>query len=185
MRCPRCRDEYEPEVATCATCGIPLLAAGEHAPPRADVRLGRFHPAVADHLVKLLTHRGIAHRRIDRDDDVELLIDEAWRDDMRAELAMTWARIVHGLPEEQTLTVLGLGGASPGWFDAPRGGWVDRSDRLVVDRGEDDREPVRLAGPTMAILGAVLLLLGWYTGASDLVIVTGVGLTIVGLLLPR
>jgi hypothetical protein len=187
MRCPRCLDEYDPGVATCAACGELLLADDATPGPLVDARLGRFHPAVADRLEGTLRHRRIAHRRIDRDDETELLVDRAWRDDLRAELALTWAQVVHGLPEDRSLAVLRLGGASPGWFDAPRGGWVDRAGRLVVD--SEDHETAegtaRLAGPALATIGAVLLLLGWYVGAEPVVVLAGLALTIVGLLLPR
>jgi hypothetical protein len=136
-------------------------------------------------VVQLLAHRHIAHVRGDRDDDVEVLIDRAWRDDLRAELALTWGQIVHALPAEQTVTVLGLGGASPGWYDAPQGGWVDRAGRLVVDDDERKDGEVRLAGPALTVVGAVLLLMGWYVGADAVVVVAGVALTVFGLLLPR
>lgn len=186
MRCPRCLDDYEPDVATCATCGSPLVAPGAAAGPVVDARLGRFHPAVADRVVQLLAHRRIAHVRIERDDDVEVLVDRAWRDDLRAELALTWAQIVHALPAEQTVTVLGLGGASPGWYDAPQGGWVDRAGRLVVDDAERSKDgEVRLAGPALTVIGAVLLLMGWYVGADAVVVLAGLALTVFGVLLPR
>jgi hypothetical protein len=117
--------------------------------------------------------------------DVEVLVDRQWRDDLRAELALTWAQIVHALPAEQTVTVLGLGGASPGWYDAPEGGWVDRAGRLVVDDERTSDGEVRLAGPALTVVGAVLLLMGWYTGADAVVVLAGVALTVFGLLLPR
>lgn len=187
MRCPRCLDEYEPDVATCATCGETLVPDGVTIAPRADALLGRFHPAVAERLEGVLAHRRIAHRRVDRDDDTELYVDRDWRDDLRAELALTWAQIVHRLPEESAVQVLALGGASPGWYDAPRGGWVDRSGKLVVEPAEPEVEAdsARLAGPAMATIGAILLLLGWFVGAEPLVMVSGISLLVVGLLLPR
>ncbi len=155
--------------------------------PRADALLGRFHPRVADRLVGMLQHRGVVHRRVDRDDDVELHVDRAWRDDLRAELALTWGQLVHGLPEEAAREVLSLGGASPGWHDAPRGGWVDRSGKLVVDAEDHEvaADTARLAGPAMVTIGAVLLLLGWYVGASAVVLLAGVALLVFGLFLPR
>lgn len=186
MRCPRCSDDYEPDVATCATCGVPLVPADAPAGPLVDARLGRFHPAVADSLERTLDRRRIAYRRVERDDDVELLVDRAWRDDLRAELSVTWTQVVHGLPEEHALTVLGLGGAAPGWFDAPQGGWVDRAGRLVVDSEPDGSgADVRLAGPALATVGVVLLVLGWYADAGAVVVVAGLGMAILGLLLPR
>jgi hypothetical protein len=187
MHCPRCLDEYEPDVATCATCGEPLVAPGAPSAPRADALLGRFHPAVAERLEGMLAHRGIAHRRVDRDDDVELYVDRTWRDDLRAELSLTWAQIVLRLPEDSALQVRALGGASPGWYDAPRGGWVDRAGKLVVEAEDQERDAdsARLAGPAMVTMGTVLLLLGWYVGAGPLVVLSGVALLLFGLLLPR
>jgi hypothetical protein len=187
VRCPRCLDEYEPDVVTCATCGEALVPLGAPLPPRADALLGRFHPAMADRLEAMLSHRKVTHRRVDRDDDVELYVDPRWRDDLRAELALTWAQLVHRLPEEEVLEVLSLGGAAPGWHDAPRGGWVDRAGKLVVDAEDQEvqAETARLAGPAMVTIGTVLLLLGWYVGADAVIVLAGVALLIFGLLLPR
>jgi hypothetical protein len=187
VRCPRCLDEYEPHVTSCATCGETLLPPGVTAPTSADALLGRFHPAMADRLEAMLTHRKVTHRRVDRDDDVELYVDRAWRDDLRAELALTWAQLVHRLPEDEIVEVLALGGAAPGWHDAPRGGWVDRAGKLVVEAEdqETDADTARLAGPAMVTIGAVLLLLGWYVGADPVVVLAGIALLVFGLLLPR
>jgi hypothetical protein len=186
MRCPRCLDEYEPDVATCATCGEALVPAGVPLSPRADALLGRFHPVVAERLRGTLEHRQVAHRVVNRDDDVEVYVDRDHRDDLRAELAMTWTQVVHRLPQDEVVTVLALGGASPGWYDAPQGGWVDRAGRLVVEAEDDATSTdLRLVGPAMATVGAVLLLLGWYTGAGAVVILSGVALLLFGLLIPR
>lgn len=176
-------------MVACASCGVALLRDDEPLPPPpAEALLGRFHPIVADRLEQLLRHRGITHLRVDRDHDAELRVDPASRDDLRAELSLTWGQIVHALPEERAMEVLASGGAAPGWFDAPVGGWVDRSGRLVVDRADDDPTAVeepRMTGPALASLGAILLLLGWYVGAADIVLVVGGAMTIVGVLLPR
>lgn len=163
------------------------MPAGSAVGPRADALLGRFHPAIADRLEDLLVHRRIAHRRVDRDDDAELYVERSWRDDLRAELALTWAQIVNRLPEGPALEVRALGGASPGWYDAPRGGWVDRSGRLVVEAEDQEAaaDGARLAGPAMVTIGAVLLLLGWYVDAGAVVLLTGITLLVFGLLLPR
>jgi hypothetical protein len=187
MRCPRCLDEYEPDVATCVACGETLVGPDAVPAPRTDALLGRFHPAVADRLEGVLTHRGIAHRRVDRDDDAELFVDRPWRDDLRAELALTWSQVVHRLPEESALAVLALGGATPGWYDAPRGGWVDRAGKLVVEAEDQEHEAdtARLAGPAMVTIGTVLLLLGWYVSAGAGVLLAGISLLVFGLLLPR
>lgn len=163
------------------------MPPGARVAPRADALLGRFHPVMADRLEGMLVHRKVTHRRVDRDDDVELYVERGYRDDLRAELALTWSQLVHALPEDRILEVLALGGASPGWHDAPQGGWVDRAGKLVVDA--EDREveadTARLAGPAMVTIGAVLLLLGWYVGADAVIVLAGVALLIFGLLLPR
>ncbi|MTV25320.1 hypothetical protein FTX61_07850 [Nitriliruptoraceae bacterium ZYF776] len=188
MRCPRCLDEYEPHVTACATCGVPLVALDAPVAPAADARLGRFHPLVAAQLTGVLEQRRIAHRLVPHDDGVEVLVDEDWRDDLRAELALGWAQVVHAMDEDQAREVLALGGSAPGWYDAPRGGYVDRAGRTILDvaDGEEEaRDAGRMVGPAMATIGGVLLLLGWYADAGSLVVVSGLGLAIVGLLLPR
>ncbi|MEX1165224.1 MAG: hypothetical protein WEB03_16755 [Nitriliruptor sp.] len=156
------------------------------APPRrADALLGRFHPVVAERLRRTLEHRGVLHRVVTRDDDVEIHVDRDQQADLRAELALTWAQVVHALPADDVVTVLGLGGASPGWYDAPQGGWVDRAGRFVVEAEGDGTDGPRMAGPAVAAAGAVVLLLAWYAGASAGVIVAGGALLLVGLLIPR
>jgi hypothetical protein len=174
-------------VRTCTSCGEALLPPGTPVPPRADALLGRFHPAIAERVRATLEHRGIVHRVVPRDDDVEVFVDRDRRDDLRAELAVTWTQLVHRLPEDEVLSVLALGGASPGWYDAPRGGWVDRAGRLVVEAEdhEGQAETARLAGPALATIGGLLLLLGWYTGAGGGVVLGGAALLLFGLLLPR
>jgi hypothetical protein len=57
-----------------------------------------------------------------RDAGVHITVEREWRDDLRAELAMTWGDLVRRLPEEQALEVMSAGGANPGWLDPPRGG---------------------------------------------------------------
>jgi hypothetical protein len=188
MFCPRCLDEYEPHVRTCATCGLALVATDVSAPVLPEARLGTFHPSVASVLTSLLDKRRIIYRSVPEDDGVAVLVDPAWRDDLRAELVLTWHELVRGLPADEVTELLTLGGDTPGWFDAPRGGWVDRAGRLVVDvdDGEDDaRDAGRLVGPAMAMFGAILLLLGWYVGAGAIVVLVGLALLVVGLLLPR
>lgn len=155
--------------------------------PRPEALIGRFHATVAERLEELLYRRGITVTRVDRDDDVALYVDPDVRDDLRAELALTWATVVHSLPEESAREVLALGGAAPGWHDAPRGGWVDRSGRLVVDTEDHEvaADTARVAGPALLGAGAVVLLLGWYVGAPPGVMVVGVALALLGVLLPR
>ena len=182
MSCPRCGDPHgTPE--DCAGCRVP--AARDPGP---DAVLGRFHPVVAERLERLLSQRGVRLGRQERDHDVELRVDPGQRDALRAELAMNWAQIVHGLPEERAMEVLASGGANPGWFDAPAGGWVDRSGRLVVEPADDDPTASgtpRLAGPALIGAGLLLLLLGWFSGSGDAVLATGAALALLGVLVPR
>jgi hypothetical protein len=193
MRCPSCHDEYEPHVRTCATCGIPLVPADAVAstppvPPRAEARLGVFHPAVAASITALLSGRGIVHEELSDAGRVTILVDREWRDDVRAELALTWGDLVRRLPEEEVVAVLGAGGPNPGWYDPPRGGHVDRQGRLVV--GVDDEEDAeddaaRVIGPALLTIGALLLVVGWYVLESPAVAVAGGGLVLLGLFTPR
>lgn len=153
-----------------------------------DALLGRFHPLVAERLERLLAQRGIAHARTPREHDVELRVAPSTRDDLRAELSITWSQIVGALPEDRALEVLASGGAAPGWFDAPAGGWVDRAGRLVVEPSADDPTalgPPRTLGPLIGGIGALMLLLGWFTGAGDGVLLAGAVALVVGMLLPR
>jgi hypothetical protein len=191
MRCPSCHDEYESHVRDCATCGIPLVPADASVTPvapRADTRLGVFHPAIAARITMLLDGRAIANDAITEADRVTILVARDWRDDLRAELALTWGDLVRRLPEEEAAAVLGAGGSNPGWFDPPRGGHVDRQGRLVVnvDDGEDDEDDAaRVIGPALLTIGAVLVVVGWYVLDSGAVAVAGGGLALLGLFTPR
>jgi hypothetical protein len=195
MRCPSCHDEYEPHVRTCATCGIPLVpadavsTAAVPAPvPHANARLGTFHPAVAASIQGLLDRRGIVHDERTEDGRITVLVEQEWRDDLRAELTLTWGELVRGLPEEQVVEVLGAGGSTPGWYDPPRGGYVDRQGRLVVDvdDGEDaEDDAARVVGPGLLTVGALLVVVGWYVLDSAAVTVAGLGLVLLGLFTPR
>jgi hypothetical protein len=191
VRCPSCNDEYEPHVRECAACGVPLVPADAivtPAAPRADTRLGTFHPAIAARITMLLDGRAIANDAITEADRVTILVAREWRDDVRAELAMTWGELVRRLPEEEAAIVLAAGGPNPGWYDPPRGGHVDRHGRLVVDvdDGEDaEDDAARVVGPALLTIGAVLLVVGWYVLDSSAVAVAGAGLALLGLLTPR
>jgi hypothetical protein len=190
MRCPSCHDEYEPHVRTCATCSIPLVDAATDAvapAAMADAKLGVFHPLVAAAVAALLDRRGIEHETATDGGRVTVLVDRDWRDDVRAELALTWGDLVRGLPEEEVVEVLGAGGPNPGWYDPPRGGHVDRHGRLVVDDNEEDAEDdaARVIGPALLTIGAILLVVGWYVLGSAAVAVAGGGLALVGLFSPR
>jgi hypothetical protein len=191
MRCPSCHDEYEPHVRTCATCGIPLVPADAVAPvavPRqADAKLGIFHPLAAAAVGAMLERRGIDHDAITDAGRVTVLVDRDWRDDVRAELALTWGELVRGLPEDEVVEVLAAGGPNPGWYDPPRGGHVDRHGRLVVEDDEEDAEDdaARVIGPALLTVGAILLVVGWYVLDSAAVTVAGAGLAVMGLFTPR
>jgi hypothetical protein len=136
----------------------------------------------------LLDGRAIANDAITEADRVTILVARDWRDDLRAELALTWGDLVRRLPEEEAAAVLGAGGSNPGWFDPPRGGHVDRQGRLVVnvdDDEDDEDDAARVIGPTLLTIGAVLVVVGWYVLDSGAVAVAGGGLALLGLFTPR
>lgn len=198
MRCPSCGDDYEPGYARCADCGVPLIdpEAPEAADADAvlvpvggptDARLGRFHPAVAERIAGLLERRGIGFTVLPTDDESEIRVDIAWRDDVRAELTMSWNDIVRGLDEPTAAEVLALGGSAPGWFDPPRGGYVDRTGKMIVEAAEDDddADAARVIGPALLTSGALAIVVGWMVVSMPILVVAGIGLVIVGLLMPR
>lgn len=189
MRCPRCQDEYEDHVVVCPDCGINLSDTDAPAPivVRVDARLGRFHPAVAAELLQLLERRGIAHETVTDPDAVAIVVDRDHRDDLRAELTLTYGDLVRRLDETVATELRSDGGSTPGWYDPPRGGYVDRAGRLVVDGADDDSEhdAARVIGPGLVAAGAVLLVVGWYVLDSAAIAVAGGALALLGLLLPR
>jgi hypothetical protein len=191
MRCPSCHDEYEPHARTCAACGVPLVPPGTVLPeptPRADARLGVFHPLMAASITALLQRRAIAHDEITEAGRVTILVDREWRDDVRAELTVNWGDLVRRLPEEDVAQVLGAGGPNPGWYDPPRGGYVDRQGRLVVAGDNEEGAEgggARILGPALLTVGAVLVVVGWYVLGSAAVAVAGGGLALLGLFTPR
>jgi hypothetical protein len=191
MRCPSCHDEYEDTVTTCASCGVPLV--GDDVPSDEAVtsgpaaRLGTFDAVVVPAVLAVLDEHGIVHETRTSARGVEVLVPVAWRDDLRTELTLTWSEVVRRLDEDDVLTVLALGGSAPGWQDAPRGGYVDRSGRLVVAVDDDEREDdaARVVGPALLTIGAVLVVLGWYVLDAAGVVAAGVVLGIAGLVVPR
>jgi hypothetical protein len=190
MRCPSCQDEYEPDVTTCASCGVPLVpdaAVVAPVPAAVDVRLGTFHPAVTGLVLGVLDRRGVPYDTRTTDRGVEVLVADEWRDDLRAELTMTWGDLVRRLDEDDALAVLGAGGSTPGWVDAPRGGYVDRHGRLVVAVEDDERDDDagRVVGPTLLTLGAIIAVLGWWLFDSAPITLAGLALAVLGLVLPR
>lgn len=190
MRCPTCNDEYDEGVLACADCGSELVPDGTPITPPApvpDARLGIFHPAVADSVVRLLLRRDVVHRAMPHDDEVEVYVDRRWRDDLRAELTLTWREILRLVDEDRQAEVHAQGGSAPGWYDAPRGGYIDRAGKLVVADDDDDQatDASRMLGPAFLTVGAILVVGGWYLVSSTALIVAGVGLVILGLFTPR
>lgn len=174
----------------CAVCGTDLVPSDAPVvpdPPIADARLGRFHPAVADGVLRLLGKREIAHRAFPRDDEVEIHVDATYREDVRAELTLTWGELLRLVDEDRRLEVQQLGGSAPGWFDAPRGGYIDRAGRLVVADDEEDSETdaSRMVGPALLTAGAIAVVGGWYLVDSAALMVIGIGLVLLGLFVPR
>lgn len=189
--CPQCHDAYESGVERCADCRVPLVADGAPLPPRVDRLLGTFDPIMTQAVVGVLERRRIAHQVVPSPAGArfEVVVDREYRDAMRSELAVNWTALVGSLDAEQMYEVLGAkAGAQPGWFDAPEGAWVDRAGRLNVDAAPDEeaaRDASRLWGPTLASLGAVLGLFGWYAQRSLGMLILGLTMLVIGVLLPR
>lgn len=191
MRCPVCGDEYEDGVVACVDCHVPLTTTTGPARPRLDALLGRFDRALAEQVTSLLERRVIAYHAVPVDGDVEVLVAREQRDDLRAELALTWGELVAAADEEARQRLASEEpGSLVGWRDAPEGAWVDRRGRLQVapsprEQAEDDAR--RVAGPSLLTLGVFLILLGWYAGGrfSELSVVVGLALAVTGALLPR
>lgn len=186
--CPRCHDEYT-SAEVCTTCRIPLVADGATLPPQVDRLLGTFHPLVADRVIAVLTRRGIAHDALPSGDDhVEVVVDGAYRDDLRAELTINWDGVVNSLDVDDRATVIATGVRHPGWWDAPTSAWVDRDGRLQVDAGqesEDMAEAGRQWGPTLMVIGTVAGIFGWYGQGNTTILVLGLFVAAVGVFLPR
>jgi hypothetical protein len=202
MRCPRCFDDFEPHVRRCATCNLDLVSAErlpddrapelQHPAPRprpvalAAQHLGRFHPTMATQVLALLEARGIDATVQRRDDHTEVAVPGASRDDVRAELVLRWDELLAGLEPDDAPEVLAAGGLTPGWFDAPLGGHIDRDGRLVVDAPtEDDADGSRTLGPAMIAGGAIIAVSGWQVVDLPALVLIGIGLIVLGLFLPR
>ncbi|MEX2503430.1 MAG: hypothetical protein WD378_01190 [Egicoccus sp.] len=177
----------------CADCGLDLVADPD-VPAPVEVaplaRLGAFHQRMAMVVAGLLADRDITHEVQPATDGggTQVLIDPAWRDEVRSELALRWGDLVTALPEDEVIEVLASGGTAPGWFDPPRGGYVDRAGRLVVDPGveeEEAQDASRIAGPALLTAGAILAISGWYVFDSTAVALAGVALLVVGLFSPK
>ena len=191
MWCPRCDDEYADHVRLCATCGSRLVPEQGPRPatvPVADAHLGTFHPSVAHEVTDLLERRRVTYLARRRDEGVDVLVDGRWRDDLRAELAMTWPDLLSRLDPAAALGLRSSGGVAPGWHDAPRGGHVDRVGRLVVEPGEIEEEATdaaRVVGPALLTGGLIAAIAGWYLVESSALLVGGILVALLGLLTPR
>jgi hypothetical protein len=192
-RCPECQDDHEDDAVLCGSCGVVLhevddsgLAIGTPVLPIAsDVRLGTFHPAVAERIAELLYRRAIGHTVVERDDAAEVRIDADWRDDLRAELTLTWSEMMTHLDPEVAEEVRAGGGRSPGWYDAPQGGYIDRAGKLVVSAVEDDDDEARVIGPILLTTGAILAVVGWWVIDSGGLLTVGLALLILGAFTPK
>jgi secreted PhoX family phosphatase len=111
----------------------------------------------------------------------------ATRHDRRAELTLTWREILRLVDEERQAEVQAEGGSAPGWYDAPRGGYIDRAGRLVVadDEADSETDASRMVGPAFITVGAIAAIGGWYLVDSSALLVLGIGLVILGLFTPR
>ncbi len=202
MRCPRCHDDYEPHVRRCTSCHLDLVPAEQlpegqlpesgHPAARPDPaaltaqQLGRFHPTMATPVLALLEERGIDATVHHHDDHTEVAVPGTWRDDVRAELVLRWDELLAGLEPDDAPEVLAAGGHTPGWFDAPLGGHIDRDGRLVVDAPtEDDADGSRPLGPAMIAGGAIIAVSGWQVVELPALVLIGIGLIVLGLFLPR
>lgn len=201
MRCPSCFDEYEPHVRRCATCGNELVPDealrrddGSLVDPeepevqhldQAMRHLGRFHVALAPHVLALIEDKGIEVAQHLGDDEVTITVPGTWRDDIRAELLLRWDEVLAAVDADQAPDVLAAGGHTPGWPDAPLGGAIDRDGRLVVDAPDDEADRGRTLGPAMLVGGAILALSGWQVIDSPALLITGLGVMLLGVFLPR
>ncbi len=192
MQCPRCGDEYVDGVLRCPDCDRELVADGTVPAQLPDVALGTFHPQVAALVSQLLARQGIAHHHevIDPDPNgaVLLLVDERNRDAVRGELVAKWASVIgaiHGDVLFEILKSSGSGGL-PGWRDAPSSVWVDRDGKFNVEDAEQASfdDATRVVGPSLAALGGIMLVFGWYANTGAGVLVIAALAIVVGLFLP-
>lgn len=187
MRCPACGDDYEPEVASCAACGVPLTTASE----RSRARVGRFHPAAARAVIELAVRRGAHVQTNVVDDRIDVLVPSERRDGLRAELLLTWDELLARLAPNEQEELKAYGGQLPGWDDTPEGVWVDRDGRLRAARAQEEEaeeDAGRVVGPTLVAAAILLLLLAWQIGDGYLrllTVIAGFALLLVGTFLPR
>lgn len=189
--CPVCRDEFEDDVRICPTHDEVLVPAGLLPPERiGDAQLGLFHPSVVLLVQRWLTSKQARYRAVEVDDQrVELWVPEDVRDDLRAALTLHWAGFVQALEPEAQQVVAEHGSEDhPGWYDAPRGAWIDDGGRLRVEPSPDEvaaDDASRTIGPGLVIVGVIILLLAWVTGFDAGPVLLGTGAIVLGLLLPR
>lgn len=121
--------------------------------------------------------------------EVTIRVQPEYRDDLRSELAVNWSDIIGRLPADEMYAVLAAGGTQAGWFDGPTGAWVDRQGRIQVEAAEDElaSDADRMLGPSLAVIGAILVIFGLWAGGSskELIVIVGAGLLATGLFLPR
>ncbi|MFO7961460.1 MAG: hypothetical protein R6U94_10985 [Nitriliruptoraceae bacterium] len=141
---------------------------------------------MATQVLALIEERGIDATVHAHDDHTEVAVPGTWRDDVRAELVLRWDELLAGLEPDDAPEVLAAGGRTPGWFDAPLGGHIDRDGKLVVDApAEDDAEGGRTLGPAMIAGGAILVVSGWQVVELPALVLIGIALAVLGVFLPR
>lgn len=179
--CPACRAPLAADDRVCASCGTPLSGDDAHG---GDLRLGTFDPRVVDVVIGLLDRRGVPYLVVERDDDVELRVHPMWRDDLRTELMLSWDELLGTIDAEEVPNLRMGQGLTPGWLDAPRGGYIDRAGRVVVSDADDEEEG-RVIGPALLAAGAALGVFGWYAMDSGPLLSAGFALVVLGLFVPR
>jgi hypothetical protein len=165
-----------------------LAREDEPPQPPLDSLLGTFHPIVAQRVVGMLNRRRLRHDVMPLDDRVEILMDRDRRDELRTELSLAWTDLMGQLPHDELFEVLSTGAPQPGWFDPPQGAWVDREGNVQVEGSAAEaaeQDARRVIGPSLAVVGLVLGLFGWYAGGSAALALIGIGLVALGVLLPR
>lgn len=184
--CPRCHDTYRDGVTACIDCNVELVPDDAILPARVDRLLGTFDPMMADRLAGLLSHRGVPHRLMDVPTGTEVVVDRTAADDLRAELLVSWEGMLAGIePADRALLA---GGRLRGWVDPPEAPWIDRDGNIRVsadDAHESTHDAARMWGPSLVVVGTLLVLYGWYANTSAGMIVLGIAAAIVGLFLPR
>lgn len=186
MHCPTCGDEYRSDLLLCSDCGVALVP--EHAGPTLQ-RLGRFHPELVAAVVGVAGRRSDRVETITRDDGVDVLVEGAARDELRAELVLTWERLLAGLDGEALAELRRRADDLPGWLDPPESLWVDRAGTLQAGwTREEIADQERSLGPALMAIGGLLLVTAWYVGDDSLRLtaaVFGVGILLFGWFMPR